>query len=247
MATYNYSPWYRAVEVSGIFGFFLFLGLMALESGKALTGPFADQAWWVLPGVILAGILAADFISGLFHFLADNFGDEDIPILGPNVIRPFREHHVDPRAMTRHDFVETNGNNCLICVWAMALAWAVVPATEQLWALCFLSFFTTLVWGVFLTNQIHKWSHTESCPALVRKLQDWHLILPPPHHDVHHTPPFDTYYCITTGWLNAPLHWVRFFPRLEAFLRWVTRKPRPENRNLPASARAPLERAAALK
>ena len=243
--SYNYSPYYRCVEVAGIVGFFLFEGLMALESFRGLTGPFAAQAWWVFPCAILLGILGADLVSGLFHFLADNFGDEDIPILGPNVIRPFREHHVDPRAMTLHDFVETNGNNCLICVWAMALAWAVVPATEQLWGVFFLTFFACLVMGVFLTNQIHKWSHTERCPVLVRKLQDWHLILPPAHHDVHHTPPFDTYYCITTGWLNLPLHWVRFFPRCEAFLRWVTRKPRPANRSLPAGHVLP--RAHALK
>ena len=34
----------------------------------------------------------------------------------PNFVKPFRMHHVDAKDITRHDFVETNGNNCLATV-----------------------------------------------------------------------------------------------------------------------------------
>jgi ubiquitin-conjugating enzyme E2 variant len=59
-------------------------------------------------------------------------------------------------------------------------------------------------------------------PALIGFLQRVHLILPPDHHQVHHTAPYNTYYCITVGWLNWPLAAVKFFPTAERLITWAT-------------------------
>ncbi len=227
--TYDYSPIHRMVEVFSILALAVAVGLLAFEASAGLRGtPYA--VWW-LPATALLGFLAADFVSGVVHFLGDTFGNEEWPAyVGPSFIRPFREHHVDPRAITRHDFIETNGNNCLVC-WPTAFgSYFLLPARDEVWAAgaaLFVAWF--MVW-IFMTNQFHKWAHLEEPPAWIARLQAWNLILEPGHHDRHHTPPFDTYYCITSGWLNPVLHHTRFFPILEATLRWIFRAPRQEER-----------------
>src|SRR5262249_48704556 len=68
-----------------------------------------------LLGLVL-GFFAADVASGLVHWLCDTYFDPRTPLLGTIFIAPFREHHVDPGALTRHGFFERNGNNCLVSI-----------------------------------------------------------------------------------------------------------------------------------
>ncbi|GBO25455.1 Transmembrane protein 189 [Araneus ventricosus] len=78
---------------------------------------------------------------------------------------------------------------------------------------------------------IHKWSHTYfGIPYWVTVLQDFHIILPRRHHRIHHVAPHETYFCITTGWLNYPLEKLGFWTCLEwAIQTLFSCKPRTDD------------------
>ncbi|MGQ0505980.1 MAG: fatty acid desaturase family protein [Myxococcaceae bacterium] len=198
----------------------VFLGL---EAGIVyrVSQHIAESPWLVLSAVLL-GYLGADFVSGFVHWMADTWGSVNMPVIGQALIRPFREHHVDPEAITRHDFIETNGNNCLISLWVAVIALLLPLGPDHLFSLFMTTWMGALILWVMFTNQFHKWSHLRNPPPAISLLQRMHLILPPSHHNVHHTPPFNKYYCITVGWVNWPLTWFRFFPTLERIVTALT-------------------------
>jgi hypothetical protein len=238
----GYSRWFRMVEVLSIITFWALTCAIAL---KALA--FRETHPWVLLAGAAFGFILADFVSGFVHWAADTWGSTDLPLLGKTLIRPFREHHVDPKAMTKHDYIETNGANCMISVPVAAMTLAI-PLHIEGWvapALFTVVSMGSMIFWVMMTNQIHKWSHLEpeETPALLRWAQRLHLVLPPAHHQRHHTPPFDTYYCITTGWLNWPLHKLGFYRALERLLMATTPMiPRRDDIGLVAALKvAPVE------
>lgn len=152
------------------------------------------------------GWLASDLFSGLLHWAFDTLGSVHTPVIGPAFIRPFREHHVDPRAMTRHDFIETHGASCLAALPVLGIAIAL--RLESFASALLSAWLLAVALGALATNQCHKWAHMAAgdTPRAVRWLQRHGCILPRAHHQRHHTPPFDSHYCMSCGWLNRPLN-----------------------------------------
>ena len=179
-----------------------------------------------LIGACLLGYLMADFVSGLVHWACDRYGSPHTPYLGPNFIATFRDHHADPKGITRHDFIETNGANCIACL-PVLLPVAIFTPLESIGPIS-LFLFTALhalcLW-VFATNQFHKWAHETRPHVLARTLQRLGIAIRPEHHRRHHHHPFDTHYCITSGLLNRCLEAIGFWERMERFVKKMTGFP----------------------
>ncbi|HET7481094.1 MAG TPA: fatty acid desaturase CarF family protein [Rubrobacteraceae bacterium] len=206
------------LELCGILAFTALAILIGVEAYEGMAN-FGYP--WLLPILAIIAYLAADLLSGIVHFLADNFGSYDTPVIGPGFIDAFREHHVDPKGIVGHDFVDTNGNNSLVAVPFMLLIWLAVPVETALWGYLLGAFSLFLCLATFLTNQFHKWAHMEAPPAPIAWLQRRGFILSAEHHDIHHASPYDTYYCITAGFWNPLLDRLRFFERTERLIRRV--------------------------
>ena len=198
-------------------------GVGALLGGLAWETWFTGAGGAAIPTLLLLALaacfaaqLGADLLSGLAHWLADRVLSESTPVLGTHFVKPFREHHEDPESITRHDFVEVNGNTCILVAPLLALATLGVaqaePGAARSTAGAFAFFLA--VW-LCLTNQFHRWSHTAERPVWLLALERTKLVLARDHHARHHKAPFDTHFCITTGKLNPLIDGLGVFARLE--------------------------------
>lgn len=214
-------PFYTFLLYSTTYLFPLFAAFAFYVSGQTLIQ--SGLSWTLLPLFVL-GLLGSDLVSGFFHWFFDNYGSPQTPLFG-QTIELFRVHHDLPKDICNSNFVFTCGHVCLYAVPMYAGAIGVhylVQSTflAPFYAMGLLTFAVGLLFLV-LTNQFHKWAHLDDRPAWLEFLQQKRFVLEPNHHQTHHTAPFDTYYCITTGWLNPFLSKIRFFKRLEKILAAV--------------------------
>ncbi|MDQ3667044.1 MAG: fatty acid desaturase family protein [Acidobacteriota bacterium] len=176
---------------------------------------------WLAALAIPLALVLGDLVGGLVHWAADTYFSEDTPVVGPALIKPFRQHHIFPRDICTHTLVSIVGNVCILALPVLALCLYVLLVSRH-GLIAFAVFFTTLLAAATVaTNVIHKWAHQEKPSPVVRLLQGMRLVLEPGHHQVHHTEPFEMHYCITNGWLNPLLNKIGFFRKLEAGLRFL--------------------------
>lgn len=184
---------------------------------------FVAEGWWFAVVIALPlGIAAIDFVTGVVHWACDRFGDATTPVVGPLLIRAFREHHVDPQRMIDHDWIETNGEPCVLTAFALMVLAGVAPQVQSgLTAAAVTVVWTMATVGAW-ANEVHKWAHMSSAPPLARLLQWAGLALRPNEHACHHRTPHDSGYCISTGWMNPLLDRLGIWSWLERSLRRTT-------------------------
>lgn len=176
---------------------------------------------WLAALAIPLALVLGDFVGGLVHWAADTYFSEDTPVVGPALVKPFRQHHIFPRDICTHTLVSMVGNVCILALPVLALCLYLLWVSQD-GLLAFAILCTTLMTAATVaTNVFHKWAHQEKSSAGVRWLQRMRLVLEPRHHQIHHTEPFEMHYCITNGWLNPLLNKIGFFRKLEGILRFL--------------------------
>jgi plasmanylethanolamine desaturase len=208
-------PVTRALEAGSL----LLAGALVAWNAARFAAEPRVFAWW-LPLALLAGALAADLVSGLVHWAADTWGHESLVFFGPRFLRPFRVHHVNPDDILERDFVDLNGDVALLAC-PVLLGAALTSLSDELSsaASVFLAAFATFS---LPTNLVHRWAHQAQPPRLAAWLQRHGLILSRAVHLGHHTAPHTSHYCIATGWCNAALESLGFFPALERAIESLT-------------------------
>jgi hypothetical protein len=184
-----------------------------------LASCLEGDAWLGALVGLLLGVLAADAITGAVHWACDTWGSPQTRWLGPALIGAFREHHRDPRAICRHDWVEVNREAGI--AGSLGFALLGLPPVREWSAGRPMAY--AFLWSLFafgaLSNQIHRWAHARRAPRPVRWLQRSGLFLSAGRHARHHRAPHSRSYCIATGWLNAPLDSIGFWRVLERAIR----------------------------
>jgi plasmanylethanolamine desaturase len=203
LGRYDYPTSHRVFEVLSLGALLVLSFVFARGVAHELFQRWSPLVAAGLIGLTLCAYACADLLSGLVHFLFDTVGSPDTPVIGSKFIKPFRDHHDDPFAMTRGDFIAVNADNFFVCLPVLAPAVAFVDVGEHPYVA---SFLLALMTPVLMTNQIHKWAHVPRAPRVVRALQTRGLVLSIDHHDVHHAEPRNRNYCITWGAMDRVLN-----------------------------------------
>ena len=157
--------------------------VVGLQAVSLALVPWGSLSIMVGVVAVLVAYLVADFVNGLVHMIMDNT-DTYGGVVGP-LIAVFHLHHRTPLYTDANPaaiYVLESGSKHWLVPYLAALVCAQtlgLPAGLNL---------TLVLVGILssLAEVSHYLCHNSTHPA-VRLLQRLRLLLPPEHHDLHHT------------------------------------------------------------
>ncbi len=193
-------------------------GWLILNRGIAYT------EWYFLCVATIMGMVFADFVSGLLHWLFDTWFSELQPRLRRMVVM-VREHHIQPLAIFKYRFYQDAAPLSMIAMLLTApvllpVVLSTGPASTARYCFAWACVIADLC--IVFMLEFHKLGHRPMARGLLGQLQRCHLLLSPRHHSKHHRGRHDADYCIVNGLADHILGRVGFWPALEELISRLT-------------------------
>lgn len=158
-------------------------------------------------GYLVTCWIAADFLSGVFHWLEDRYARESWPIIGKYIAAPNELHHRQPSAFLAGSYWKRN--------------WTTLAATLPFFVLLFPGKWCLVLLFASQANEIHAWAH-QRCGGWVRVFQSTGILQSSREHGLHHHSPYAVRYCVMSDWLNPILDELKFWRFLEKLIEFAT-------------------------
>lgn len=167
-------------------------------------------------GYLLICWLISDFIAGIFHWVEDRYDFSNLPLVGgfidDQILKPNANHHLHPQDFTKNGFWYRNYTNFVPSFIVGLLVFLYNP------------YLSTPIFMSAFGNQVHYLSHRQGkVSEFTATLQEIGIFQSPKQHSLHHTNPYDSYYCPMTDFINPILQRINFWEKLENFVSLVFR------------------------
>jgi hypothetical protein len=169
---------------------------------------------------IIIGILIADFVIAIFHWIEDSYFSYcmNIPILG-TIARDNEMHHYFPRDIIAYSYIKNMSVTLPISICIIVILFAISPTFVYKYKYLFITFF---ILGS-ISNILHKFAHMRECeyPILILPLYKYGLLVNHDHHKVHHEDP-SRRYGVVLPFTNYILDFIGFWTGLESLIWLIT-------------------------
>jgi len=165
---------------------------------------------------IIFGLLLADILTGVFHWIEDTYIDYCCKIPGlQNIARDNELHHYFPRALLQKSYFVNVKDNLIIAFVLFFLFYLFFKKTIVRYPYLFIPMF---LFGS-VASLFHRFSHERECESIfiIYKLQSIGILVSHDHHKLHHTTETDGKYCAIfqiTNYILDSIHFWRFLEKI---------------------------------